>query len=94
MKPLTACSSAVVTDPSWTVACVVQAWGQLLQLSGSHQVAQMPIHRRTQACEILPAVNAPGLKLARKVRSSASQSGSRRVNGGKHGKFFIEISCT
>jgi hypothetical protein len=73
---------------------VVQAWGQLLQLSGSRQVAQMPIHRRTQACEILPTVNAPSLKLAREVRSSASQIGSRRFNGSEHGKFFIEISCT
>jgi len=53
----------------------------------------MPIYRSRQACEILPTVNAPSLKLACEVRGSALQTGCRRLDSGKHGYIFIEVPC-
>jgi hypothetical protein len=46
--------------------------GQLLQLSGSHQFTQMPIHCRGQACEILSPVDTPGSQFVCQMRSTAS----------------------
>jgi len=64
---------------------VVQPLGELFQLSGSHQFAQMPVHRGGQACEILPPIDAAGLQFVRKVRSGAAEGLCRIRNGGRHG---------
>jgi hypothetical protein len=64
---------------------MVQTLGELLQLPGGHQFAQMPVHRSGQTCEIFPPIDAAGLQFVRKVRGGASRRLSRIRNGGRHG---------
>src|SRR6218665_447946 len=60
------------------LGCVVQTLSELLELSGSDQFTQMPIHSGGQTCEIFAPVDAPGLQPIGEMRGSTSQRGGRR----------------